>query len=92
MNKADIYNTLKTKQLHYAIHASTLAIECADLQGEDLESTQYFAKKQHTKSETLLNAINDLLGDDYQGHRVMNTENALLLDKWHDLETKRLNQ
>lgn len=91
MNKAEIYNTLKTKQLNYAITACVLAIECGDLTGADLASTKQSALEAHSASNVLLGAINDLLGDDYQGHRVMNTENSLLLDKWHDLETKRRN-
>ncbi len=90
MTKAEIYNTLKTRQLHYAIHASKLAIECADLTGEDLKSTIDFAKKQHTKSTALLMAIDDLLGEYYKGHRVMNTENELLLEQWNELEKERL--
>ena len=90
MTKAEIYNTLKTRQLHYAIHASKLAIECEDLTGSELESTKRFAKKAYTQSVTLLGAINDLLGDDYKGYRVMNTENELLLEQWNELEKERL--
>jgi len=90
MTKAEIYNTLKTKQLHYAIHASKLAIECEDLTGSELEYTKDFAKKAYTQSVTLLGAINDLLGDDYKGYRVMNTENELLLEQWNELEKERL--
>lgn len=89
MNKQDIYNTLKTKQLHYAIQATVLATECVGLTGYDLESTKKSAKEANSVSNALLGAINDLLGNDYKGHKVMNTENTLLLDKWHDLETKR---
>lgn len=90
MTKEDIYNTLKTKQLHHAIHASKLAIECEDLTGSELEYTKDFAKKAYIQSVTLLGAINDLLGDDYKGHRVMNTQNELLLEQWNELEKERL--
>ena len=90
MTKAEIYNTLKTKQLHHAIHASKLAIECKDLTGEDLKSTIDFAKKAHTQSVTLLGAINELLGDDYKGYKVMSEQNELLLEQWNELEKERL--
>ncbi len=90
MTKSEIYNTLKTKQLHHAIHASKLAIECADLKGEELESTKRFAKQQYIKSTTLLGAINELLGADYKGYKVMNTQNELLLEQWNESERERL--
>jgi len=90
MTKSEIYNTLKTKQLHHAIHASKLAIECADLKGEELESTKSFAKKEYIKSTTLLGAINELLGEFYKGYKVMNTQNELLLEQWNELEKERL--
>ena len=38
----------------------------------------------------LLMAIDDLLGEYYKGHRVMNTENELLLEQWNELEKERL--
>ena len=90
MTKAEIYNTLKTKQLHYAITASVIATECGDLTGEDLTRAKNSAIEAHSASNVLLGAINDLLGDDYKGHKVMNTQNELLLEQWNELEKERL--
>lgn len=90
MTKKEIYNTLKTKQLQHAIRASKLAIECKNLPSEYAEMNKNFAIKAHTQSITLLGAINDLLGEDYKGHRVMNTQNELLLEQWNELEKERL--
>lgn len=90
MTKEQIYNTLKTTQLNYAITASVLAIECGSLTGEDLTRAKNSAKEAHSSSNALLGAINDLLGNDYQGHRVMNAQNELLLERWSELEKGRL--
>jgi len=90
MTKSEIYNTLKTKQLHYALHANKLALECEHLTGGDLETTKEFAKRMHTKSVALLEAITDLLGDNYKGYKVMNTQNNWLLEKWNESEKERL--
>ena len=90
MNKAEIYNTLKTTQLHYALHANKLALVCEHLTGGDLETTKECAKRMHTKSVALLEAITDVLGNNYKGYKVMNTQNELLIEQWNELEKERL--
>ena len=91
MNKSDIYNTLKTRQLQYAIKASKSALKCNNLVGEALEMEISSAKKAHIKSTTLLGAINELLGTDYNGFKAMTIQNMELLEHWNELEQRRLN-
>jgi hypothetical protein len=90
MTKKDIYNTLKARQLKYAIEANRLLLKSETLKGWQLEHVQYFAKLEHIRSNTLLSAINALLGDDYRGHNVLTPENELLLEQWSELERERL--
>ena len=90
MTKQDIYNTLKTKQLRHAIEANRLELKAKTLKGDELEHTQYFANLAHIQSDTLLNAISALVGENYRGHNVLTPENELLLEEWSELERERL--